>query len=238
MLNKIKEASKVALLIVLIVTVGNLGWNLRLFLQRTTATAENVREVSASGREYLDEQLALFRSPKYQKSIEATIQTGAYANSVLRSVNTQVLPEAKSLLVGLQGSANALTAELTAVRSLTEGLDRSLNVDILPSLQKVLSTLNLTAEDVRAAIQVASEESLLTLKRIRTLVSDPSWQRTLAEIANGTANLAATTQNVADASKRLPEIAESLSKIAKTSSKFSKVYWLSRIISILVPLIP
>lgn len=238
MLNKIKEVSKVVLILACIVVVSNLGWNVRLLIQRTAATAQIVQEVSATGKEYLDEQLVLFRSPKYQKSIEATIQTGAYANSVLRSINTQVLPEAKGLLTRLQGSADALTGQLTAMETLTKNLDRSINVEIVPELKTLLSKLSLTADDVKTAIQLATEEGLLTMKQVRSLVSDPAWQRTLTEIANGTANLATTTANVAEASKRIPEIAESLAKIAKTSSKFSKVFWLAKIIGLLVPLIP
>jgi len=44
--------------------------------------------------------------------------------------------------------------------------------------------------------------------------------------------------NVNKASANLPDIAESLSKIARTTSKFSKAYWLSRIISVFLPLVP
>lgn len=238
MLVKIKEASKIALVLVTVGVLLNSWWNLRLFIQRTTATAENLRQTSQVTGAYVEDQLAAFRSPKNQKALEAGLQTGAFANSVLRGINTQILPEAKLVLVSLQDSADALTAELEAARDLTRNLDKSINVQLLPELQRLLAHAGLATDDIRLAILSGFDSGMLVLDDVRKLTASPEWQHLLVAAAEGTENLAQTTANIADASAMLPEIANDFARISKTSSRFSKVLILARILSLLVPLIP
>lgn len=192
--------------------------------------------------EYAQFQLDEFQSERYQKSLKATVDTGAFANSVMRSINVRVIPELIAVLRGLQGNSSNLSALTINVADLVRHSDTSLNAagGLLPSLTVLVASFNaltektgLTIDEVNRAVKMASGKMGLSLDALYSLMSNPAWLSTLNNVQTTTANVAAVSANVAEASKQMPSIAASLEKIAKTSSRFTKITLLANVLAVL-----
>ena len=188
--------------------------------------------------EYVRTEKARLEDPKNEKALDAAIQVGAVFNASGRLLNREVLPRLWKEIDSLHTGTDALTA-------FVQHSDASLNQGLLPALTKTANRFGVTIDELDHAIKIASDQTGLSLREIQRRMADPRWDALMDSLVDtgkhvdGTAaQVEGTMANVNKASANLPDIAESLSKIARTTSKFSKAYWLSRIISVFLPLVP
>jgi hypothetical protein len=207
----------------------------------------SLNQAAGDVAEYVRTEKLRMEDPKNEKALDAAIQVGAVFNASGRLLNTQVMPRLWKEIDALHTGTDALT-------SFVHHSDDSLNLEsgllpastrLLTSLTKTADKFGVTVDELSAAIKIASDQTGLGLKEIQRRMADPRWDALMDNIVDtskhvdGTAaQVEGTMTNVNRASASLPDIADSLSKIAKTSSKFAKAYWLSRIISVFLPLVP
>jgi hypothetical protein len=213
----------------------------RTVVKRTEKLPEvidNVNGASLAWRVYSEKQTAQLESPKTQKAIEAAIEVGAAAKGSLLLVNTQLLPRAWKEVDALHVATDKLAA-------FTEHTDTSVNQTMMPELARLLHNLGdvpiklgVDMDTIAEALKLTSQNTGLTLQAVQKRIADPRFDQLFDQVLTGTAHLVATAAQIEEASKRLPEIAEALAKISKTTSRFTKAYWIARILSILIPLIP
>ena len=204
-------------------------------LQNTVA---EVRMTATAWREYSQEQTGQLRSPRTQKAIEAAIEVGATAKASLLLVNTQLLPRTWKTIDGLHRASDKLA-------ELTEHTDAQLNQQVMPGFAdfirnsiKLENQLGIDADELGQAIRLTSGQTSLSLQEIQKRIADPRFDSILDSISGTAEHLNGTTAEIEEASRRLPDIAEALAKISKTTSRFSKAYWVARILSIVMPLVP
>lgn len=242
MLDRIKQASIIALCLTLAVSIGIITPTLRGTLQKTQETAGETKRAATAIADWAEFQTEEFKSERYQRSLKASVDTGAYANSVMRSINVRVIPELVAVLKGLQGNSAKLGALTVSLDDLVRHSDASINssTGLLPTLTTLVASLKtiaektgLTVDEVKEAVRIASDKIGLSLDAMYALMNDPAWLQTLKNIETTTAGSAAVMSNVSEASKQLPSIAQSLEKIAKTSSKYQKLLLAASIIGTL-----
>lgn len=242
MLERILKLTAIVLLVTLSVCAAIVTPTLNRTLVKIEETAGEGKRAATAVADWAQFQTAEFQSERYQKSIKAGIDTGAYANSVMRSINLRLIPEFVALLKGLQGNSADARALTAALADMVRHTDVSLNssTGLLPSMTTLVGSFNtlaektgLTIEEVNQAVKQASEKIGLSLDAMYKLMADPAWLKTLENIQTATAGAAETSGNVAKASKELPSIAASLEKIAKTSSRFSKITLVANLVAIL-----
>jgi hypothetical protein len=192
--------------------------------------------------DYVSFQLDEFQSERYQKSVKATVDTGAFVNSVMRSINVRVVPELITVLRGLQGNSSKLGTLTVSLDDMVRHSDLSLNAStgLLPGLTTLIASFNALAEktgltiaELNSAIKTAADKIGLSLDSMHKLMADPAWLATLNNVQVATANVAVVSANVAEASKQMPSVAASLEKIAKTSSRFTKITLTANVLAVL-----
>ena len=188
--------------------------------------------------EYVRTEKHRLEDPKNEKALDAAIQVGAVFNASGRLLNREVLPRLWREIDSLHTGTDAMTA-------FVQHSDASLNEGLLPALTKTADRFGVTIDELDRAIKLASDQTGLSLQEIQRRMADPRWDALMDSLADtskhvdgASVQIEGTMTNINRASANLPDIAESLSKIAKTSSKFAKAYWLSRIISVFLPLVP
>lgn len=202
------------------------------------ATVAEVKMTASAWREYSQEEVAQLQSPRTQKAIEAAIEVGATAKASLLLVNKQLLPRTWKAVDSLRDATGRIS-------DLTAHTDTQLNQQVMPGFAdlirnsiKLENQLGIDVEELGDAIKLTSQQTGLSLQEIQKRIADPRFDNILDSLAGTAGHLNGTTAEIEEASRKLPEIADALAKISTTSSRFSKAYWVARILSILVPLVP
>jgi hypothetical protein len=203
---------------------------------------------------YVHAEKMRIEDPKNQKAIDAAIQLGAVFNGSGRLLNKEVLPR-------LWSEIDALHAGTDNLALFVKHSDDSLNRQgvpfltppgVLPAAAMTISKFGVTTDALNQAIDQVVSTTGVARDEVLRKMNDPRFGELLDEAValarktnatmdqvDGTmTEVHATAGNVETASEQLPDIAASLAKIAKTTSQFSKAYWLSRIISVFLPLVP
>ena len=201
-------------------------------------TVAEIRITATAWREYSEEQTGQLKSPRTQKAIESAIEVGATARASLLLVNTQLLPRTWKAVDSLREATGRIS-------DLTAHTDAQLNQQVMPGFAdlirnsiKLENQLGVDAEELGDAIKLTSQQTGLSLQEIQNRMADPRFDSILDSLAGSAAHMNGTSAEIGAASQRLPEIADALAKISKTTSRFSKAYWVARILSIVVPLVP
>jgi len=202
------------------------------------STVAEIKMTATAWREYSQEQTTQLRSPRTQKAIEAAIEVGATAKASLLLVNTQLLPRTWKAVDGMREATGRLS-------DLTAHTDAQLNQQVMPGFAdlirnsiKLENQLGVDVDELGEAIRLTSQQTGLSLQEIQKRIADPRFDSILDSMSGTASHLNGTSAEIEEASRRLPEIAEALAKISKTTSRFSKAYWVARILSIIVPLVP
>jgi hypothetical protein len=202
------------------------------------STVAEIKMTATAWREYSQEETAQLRSPRTQKAIEAAIEVGATAKASLLLVNTQLLPRTWKAVDSLREATGRIS-------DLTAHTDSQLNQQVMPGFAdlirnsiKIENQLGIDVEELGEAIKLTSRQTGLSLQEIQKRIGDPRFDGILDSIAGVAGHLNNTSAEIEQASRRLPEIADALANISKTTSRFSKAYWVARILSIVVPLVP
>jgi hypothetical protein len=196
------------------------GWNLRFRSLRCAGSREGEGNEEA-GR---------------GKRVEVEDESSAKASLLL--VNTQLLPRTWKAVDSMREATGPIS-------DLTAHTDSQLNQQVMPGFAdlirnsiKLENQLGIDVEELDDAINLTSQQTGLSLREIQKRIADPRFDSILDSIAGTAGHLNNTSAEIDEASRRLPEIAEALAKISKTTSRFSKAYWVARILSIVVPLVP
>jgi hypothetical protein len=202
------------------------------------STVAEIKMTATAWREYSEEQTGQLRSPRTQRAIEAAIEVGATAKASLLLVNTQLLPRTWKTVDSLREATGRIS-------DLTAHTDAQLNQQVMPGFAdlihnsiKLENQLGIDAKELGDAITLTSQQTGLSLQEIQKRIADPRFDAILDSLAGSAGHLNGTSAEVEAASRRFPEIADSLARISKTTSRFSKAYWVARILSIVVPLVP
>jgi hypothetical protein len=173
-----------------------------------------------------------------QEYLAEFIEVGATAKASLLLINTQLLPKTWKAVDSLKEATGRIS-------DLTAHTDTQLNQQIMPGFAdlirnsiKLENQLGIDVEELGDAIKLTSQQTGLSLQEIQKRIADPRFDTILDTLAGTASHLNGTTAEIEAASRRLPEIADALAKISKTTSRFSKAYWVARILSIVVPLVP
>jgi len=169
---------------------------------------------------------------------QRVIEVGATAKASLLLVNKQLLPRTWKAVDSLRDATGRIS-------DLTAHTDTQLNQQVMPGFAdlirnsiKLENQLGVDVEELGDAIKLTSQQTGLSLQEIQKRIADPRFDSILDSIAGTAGHLNGTSAEIEEASRRLPEIADSLAKISHTTSRFSKAYWVAKILSILVPLVP
>lgn len=242
MLEKIKQVSIIILCLTLSVCVSILTPTTLGTLRKLQETAGEGKRAATAVADYAEFQTEEFQSVRYQKSIKAGIDTGAYANSVLRSINTQVLPQFVRVLKGLEGNTVKLNGLIGSVDDSVRHLDVNINSSdgLLPrttalvgSLQTLMEKTGATIDEVGEAVKMAAGKMGLSLDAMYNIMADPMWAASLKNVERLTSHAADGAKSVAEAATKAPSIAASLDKIAKTSSRFTRITLIANIVAVL-----
>ena len=246
-LTRIKEILLCLLLVVAIVSVGNIAWNVRNVIRETNETMKEIRRGSKSLSDFAEYQTEQLQSDKTQKVLNANLELGAAAKGTVQAFNRLIIPR---LMQNLDSSNAALIELRGTVRNggdLISNTDKSLNQDLLPQAAALIHSLTatadrfgLTVETLDKSLQAIASKTNLSLDEIYSLLSDPHWRNTLANIDEGSLFFASTSRHVdataaeiEKAMQNAPSIANSLERIARTSSRFTKITLIANIIGTL-----
>lgn len=233
----IKAGAVAVLCITLAVCAGVLTWNARIGIHSFNDTLADVKE-------YVHSEKATLEDPRNAKAIEAATQVGAVFNASGRLLNTQTLPRANKVLDALQAEAIALKATTDeSTRQLKQNGDNANLVliaakDTVAGLGRAAERLGVDTTTLTKAIADSAAELNMTVAEVTKRVADPRFDTMLDAAVSGITHIDHISAEIALASDRLPEVADDLHKVSKAAGRFSNAYWVGRIISLIIPVIP
>lgn len=242
MSERLKHISVIVLCLTLAVCIVIVTPTLRGTLLKAQETAGETKRAATALADYAEFQTEQFQSERYQKSLKATVDTGAFANSVMRSLNVRVIPELITMLRKLQGTTDQSTVTLASLERFIADLNKRTNGDdglivaatqLLDGINKVAARFEVTVEELSTAIKIAAEKSGKSLDAVYALIADPKMQEILLHWNEMSARGSEILADVKLAADRAPSIAASLDSIAKTSSKFTKITLISNVLATL-----
>ncbi|HEY6331735.1 MAG TPA: hypothetical protein VI756_20580 [Blastocatellia bacterium] len=208
---------------------------------RLHGTLENVDDATGSLKNYVAFQTAQLESDRYQRMIEASIQTPAIFNASGRTLNTQVLPAARDELRALGGATSALTSLINELKDNTvPAANASLSelTGTLKGLSDLEARLGLTVDDTNQLIAEVSKQSGMAADEIKRRLDDPRVDQLLDNLASTTGHLNGIVANGEKASEKWPAITDAINKASQASAKAAKFYWAARIVSLIVGALP
>lgn len=218
--------------------------NGRILAHSLEHTAGNLDDMSGQAKEAFRSYREQASSPKNQASLDAAIQLGAVWNATGREMNTQVLPRFWKLLDTTRETTAKVGTVADQTRETVKAGGDSTNA-VLASLRATLDSLHVASDKLGVdlgtlgdAVRDMSQSSGLAISEVTRRIADPRFDLILDSATEGIQHLNGTAIEIEKASKALPEIAAALEKISTTTSRFTKAYWVARILSIVVPLVP
>lgn len=177
--------------------------------------ATELKGSAGAGREYLDFQLDLFKTDSYQKSIKAGVDTPAFVNSMIRSINTLTLPRInKNLdsLDSLQGTVRGRTDNLLAEMTRQLKQNGDLAAGILGDIKGI------TENELKQLVV----DLVATGQNVRLFSEDADLNALPAELLKMAQNGAAITGNLevitTEGITSIKEVNKTLESIAKTAA--------------------
>lgn len=239
--QNIKNWALTALSLVLILSVTNVTWNIRLRLQETSITLVNINKTSGSLAEYAALQTEMLSSPMNQKAIEHGIELGKVATETVVKINRSTVPKLNAALDGITGVESELRITAANLGVFVSNTDHEVNQKLLPSITTLITSMNVlsvkfgtTIDELNDAIKMAANQTNKSLDEVYKLISDPKVMSILTSVDKTMQNVATTSASIDAAAKSAPGIAQSLEKIAATSSRYQKIVLISGIISTLI----
>lgn len=211
-MERVKNGLKILLLSALCalsVGAGWVGWKMygrvERILQRVEGIGEKIDRLAGDTGELVSLYKVELESEKSKKALSASLAAAASWQATARLVNTEIVPEFRETLRGVQatnGELGRLIREQNRELSLTQGQTR----EAIASLQGQVEG-------------IGPEIGRLTTTAAETATAGG---RTLAELERSSNQMTEILRNLSLASESAPEIAGSLEKIVKSGQKFQR----------------
>jgi hypothetical protein len=223
-------------LLAAIFALAEAGLAFHEIVKLTKAAAVTVTEISGAAAylkktatavsEYAEHQTKQLMDPRNQKALDAGLQALAVFNGTGRLINREVIPRAMGALDNLVNVTASLDRAIQAT-------DKSVNADLLPESQKLLSATSEAIAATRSTVEAASNQITQAGSDIHAVLANPSIKSILAETHAIASHADGIAANLEESSKQMPLIAADIERIAATSSRYRKAVLLSQILSAL-----
>lgn len=241
-ITKAKHIAVIVLCLTLAVCVSILTWRLSGTLREVKDTAAVMHGTADDVSQAVKEQIAIFRSPAYQKNYEHASELGDIAAKTVAQIARQTIPrvngavdELKARLHDMEPTQKELARATSNLADFEKNLDSSFNGEagLVSSITKIVNKSGATLDELNVALNQAAEGLGMTTAELKRRLADRRVDAIMDEALGILQEGHGTMAQVHKASEQAPSIAADLEKIAHESSKFARVTLVANILGTL-----
>jgi len=162
-LDKIKTIAIVLVCVLAILVLGESAYTIHVLRPKAIETVSNLNDTTGDVKEYVHEQLAIVRSPAFQKNIEHSSEVGDITAKTIAQIARRTLPRVDRAIDELTARLVTLDTVLVSVR----GVSDEARVQVKHNgdeATKTLASLNRTISDVDTRFSKILDDGALMLE--------------------------------------------------------------------------